>query len=94
MTDNVVIDDALLRRRRATRLSRSRSRRASDTYTLYPFDEVSNKGVGTRRVWIAEAQMNSGFHDLCRDEKPLVAICRLRVAEAIAAGVIKLEQAA
>jgi rhodanese-related sulfurtransferase len=58
------------------------------------FDEVSNKGADTRRVWIAEAQMNQDFHDLYRDEKPLVAICRLGVAKAIAAGVIKLEQAA
>jgi hypothetical protein len=45
-------------------------------------------------VWIAEAQMNPDSHDLYRDEKPLVAICRLRVAEAIGASVIKLEQAA
>jgi hypothetical protein len=45
-------------------------------------------------VWIAEAQMNPDSHDLYRDEKPLVAICRLRAAEAIGASVIKLEQAA
>ncbi|TGP43456.1 DUF2591 domain-containing protein [bacterium M00.F.Ca.ET.228.01.1.1] len=57
-------------------------------YTLYPLDEISSKGAGTRRVWIAEAQMNPEFHDLYRDEQPLVAICRLRVAEAVAAGVI------
>ncbi|MFM0256085.1 hypothetical protein [Paraburkholderia sediminicola] len=59
-------------------------------YTLYPLDEISSKGGGTRRVWIAEAQMNPDFHDLFRDELPLVAVCRLRVAEAIATGVIKI----
>ncbi|MBW0450858.1 phage protein NinX family protein [Paraburkholderia phenoliruptrix] len=58
-------------------------------YTLYPLDETSSKGAGTRRIWIAEAQMNQDFHDMYRDEQPLVAICRLRVAEAVAAGVIK-----
>lgn len=61
-------------------------------YTLYPLDELSSKGAGTRRVWIAEAQMNPDFHDMYRDELPLVAICRLRVAEAVAAGIIKPEQ--
>lgn len=59
-------------------------------YTLYPLDEISSKGAGTRRVWIAEAQMNPEFHDMFRDEQPLVAVCRLRVAEAFAAGVIKI----
>ena len=64
---------------------------ARQLYTLYPLDEISSKGAGTRRVWIAEAQMNPEFHGLFRDEKPLVAICQLRVAEAIAAGTVKLE---
>lgn len=59
-------------------------------YTLYPLDELSSKGSGMRRVWIAEAQMNPDFHDLYRDELPLVAICRLRVAEAAAMGLIEL----
>ncbi|NPT38570.1 phage protein NinX family protein [Paraburkholderia xenovorans] len=59
-------------------------------YTLYPLDEISSKGAGTLRVWIAEAQMNPEFHDMFRDEQPLVAMCRLRVAEAIASGVIKI----
>jgi hypothetical protein len=63
-------------------------------YTLYPLDEISSKGAGTRRVWIAEAQMNPEFHDMYRDELPLVAICRLRVAEALAAGVIKPDDSA
>lgn len=58
-------------------------------YTLYPLDEIGSNGAPTRRVWIAEAQMNPDFHDLYRDELPLVAICRLRVAEAIATGVIR-----
>jgi hypothetical protein len=59
-------------------------------YTLYPMDDRGFKNVVTRRLWIAEAQMNPDFHDLFRDELPLVAICRLRVAEAIAVGVIKI----
>ncbi|SDR18831.1 Protein of unknown function [Paraburkholderia fungorum] len=63
-------------------------------YTLYPLDEISSKGAGTRRVWIAEAQMNPEFHDLYRDEQPMVAVCRLRVAEAIAAGIVKPDDTA
>jgi hypothetical protein len=60
-------------------------------YTLYPLDEISSKRAGTRRVWIAEAQMNPEFHDMYRDEQPMVAVCRLRVAEALATGVISLD---
>jgi hypothetical protein len=63
-------------------------------YTLYPLDEISSKGAGTRRVWIAEAQMNPEFHDMYCDELPLVAVCRLRVAEAAAAGLIHFERIA
>lgn len=49
-------------------------------YTVYP--------LGTaQRFWFAEAQMNPDFHGLYRDESALIAICRLRVAEAVALGV-------
>jgi hypothetical protein len=58
-------------------------------YTLYPLDRLDGEIGVPQRFWIAEAQMNPDFYDLYSDEFPLVAICRLRVAEAVAAGIIK-----
>jgi hypothetical protein len=45
-------------------------------YTLYP------SRVGGVWGWLAEAQHNPNFHGQYSDGSPLVAICRLRVAEA------------
>jgi hypothetical protein len=52
-------------------------------YTLYPHPSLDDRGA-TRKLWLAEAQWNKTFHGTYVDESPLVAICRLRVAEAIA----------
>ncbi|MBU7436503.1 phage protein NinX family protein [Paraburkholderia fungorum] len=52
-------------------------------YTLYPHPCLDDQGF-QRTYWLAEAQMNKRFHGMFRDLLPRVAICRLRVAEAIA----------
>ena len=54
-------------------------------YTLYPHPMNDGQGV-LKTIWLAEAQMNRHFHGMYTDEQPRVAICRLRVAEAIADG--------
>ncbi|MCX4154979.1 MULTISPECIES: hypothetical protein [Paraburkholderia] len=52
-------------------------------YTLYPHPCLDDMGT-QKTYWLAEAQMNKRFHGMFRDLQPRVAICRLRVAEAIA----------
>ncbi|WP_187617465.1 DUF2591 family protein [Paraburkholderia sp. UCT2] len=53
-------------------------------YTVGPAPlEDQKKHGGALRVWMAEAQMNPSFHDLFMDDSPWIAICRLRVAEAL-----------
>lgn len=47
-----------------------------------PFDEKLQVG-GAQRMWMAEAQMSPLFSGLQIDESPWVAICRLRVEEAL-----------
>lgn len=63
-------------------------------YTLYPLDRLDGEAGVPARWWVAEAQMNPSFYDLYEDEQPLVAVCRLRVAEALAAGIIKPDDSA
>lgn len=53
------------------------------SYTLYPHPCCDEKGE-TQKLWLAEAQWNKSFHGTFVDASPRVAICRLRVAEAIA----------
>ncbi|MGF6764039.1 hypothetical protein P3T24_004370 [Paraburkholderia sp. GAS33] len=52
-------------------------------YTLYPHPCLDQQGH-TQKLWLAEAQWNKRFHGTFVDASPHVAICRLRVAEAIA----------
>lgn len=52
-------------------------------YTLYPHPCLDDQGQ-TQKLWLAEAQWNKHFHGTFVDSSPRVAICRLRVAEAIA----------
>ncbi len=52
-------------------------------YTLYPHPCLNDRGT-QETIWLAEAQMNRRFHGMHADVDPRVAICRLRVSEAIA----------
>ncbi|BEU21583.1 hypothetical protein [Paraburkholderia sp. 22B1P] len=56
-------------------------------YTLYPHPCLNACGV-QETIWLAEAQMNRQFHGMHTDLNPRVAICRLRVSEAIAEGTL------
>jgi hypothetical protein len=53
-------------------------------YTVGPALIAEQKALARAdRVWMAEAQMNPIFHDLFIADSPWIAICRLRVAEAL-----------
>lgn len=60
-------------------------------YTLYPHPCLDERGV-QNTIWLAEAQMNKRFHGMFTDRLPRLAICRLRVAEAIAERVLNLDE--
>ncbi|WP_175425601.1 phage protein NinX family protein [Trinickia violacea] len=53
-------------------------------YTLYPRLDRRAGGAPPVWVWLAEAQNNPHWRGQFVAESPLVAICRLRVAEAAA----------
>ncbi|MGF6643130.1 phage protein NinX family protein [Paraburkholderia sp. GAS82] len=60
-------------------------------YTQYPRLDRYNDATH-QWVWLAEAQQNSQFHGQFVDASPRVAICRLRVAEAIAEGSLNVDR--
>jgi hypothetical protein len=53
-------------------------------YTQYPRRDRT-RGGGAQWVWLVETQQNPNFHAQFVDPEPRIAICRLRVAEALAA---------
>ncbi len=57
---------------------------ARQRYTVYPVD-------ATGAEWVAEAQQNAAFHEVVRGRWGPEAICRLRVMEAKAAGLLPVE---
>lgn len=62
-------------------------------YTLYPHLCLNGQG-GQDTIWLAEAQINRCFHGQHTDLDPRVAICRLRVSEAIVEKLIDLSRPA